>query len=53
MTLSDQIAAKVELAQTYFEDGAPRAAARCLREAAELLDQAAEQRDAFLAEAVG
>lgn len=48
--LYDDAAEKLDLAQTYLEDGAPRSAARCYREAADLLDQMAGTRDAEMAE---
>lgn len=35
---------KIELAQIYLSDGAPIIAARCLREAANLLDGFAEEK---------
>lgn len=35
---------KIELAQIYLSDGAPTTAARCLREAANLLDGFAEEK---------
>lgn len=43
-----RIAAKVELAQTYFDDGAPASAARCLREAAEISEIFAAWKNAEL-----
>ena len=39
---------QIELAYTYFDDGAPRSAARCLRKAADLLEQHADNCDAAL-----
>lgn len=39
--LADRAAETVQLAQTYFDDGAFRTAAERLRTAADLLDQAA------------
>lgn len=42
--LRDRVGAKVEQAQTYFEDGALLCAALCLREAAEMLEIAAAER---------
>lgn len=41
--LVDRAFEKVELAGVYVDDGAFRSAARVLREAADLLDRAADQ----------
>lgn len=48
-TLSERIGELVELSGIYFSDGAPRTAAKKLREAADLLDAEAARRDGFLA----
>ena len=36
---------RIQLAQTYFEDGAPFSAARCLREAADIFEAIGEKRN--------
>jgi len=45
VTLAKQVIDKVVLAQVYFEDGALLSSARCLREAAELLEVKAEEKN--------
>lgn len=45
---TDDVFARVELAGVYIKDGAPRSAARCLREAAVMLEALAERQDAAL-----
>lgn len=47
---TDDAFARVELAGVYVEDGALRSAARCLREAAAMLDTIAERQDSALRE---
>lgn len=39
----DQAFDKLNLAGAYFDDGAPRSAARCLREAADLFEKHADE----------
>jgi hypothetical protein len=46
--LTDLAFEKVELAGVYVDDGAFRSGARCLREAADLLERAADQADAAM-----
>jgi hypothetical protein len=46
--LSRKVGELVELAHSYWADGAPRTAAARLREAADLLDQCADIRDQLL-----
>jgi len=41
-----QIAERVDMAEVYFEDGAPASAARCLREAADMAQAIADRRNA-------
>ncbi|RIA44071.1 hypothetical protein DFR49_2308 [Hephaestia caeni] len=50
--LQEEALEKVELAGVYLADGAPRSAARCLRGAANKLEQAANLRDQALAAAL-
>lgn len=45
----DRVGELIELAGTYFVDGAPRTAAARLRKAADLCDEIADRKDAFLA----
>lgn len=45
--LAEQALEKVELAGIYLDDGAPRSAARLLREAADKLDKLAGERDTY------
>lgn len=46
--LAENAFEKVELAGVYLDDGAPREAARLLRQAADKLDELASERDALL-----
>lgn len=44
---------KIELAVTYLDDGAPFSAARCLREAADLIEAAGKKFNDALEKSIG
>ena len=48
----DKVFEKVEMAGIYLDDGAPHAAARCLRQAADICDAIAAAKAAALAATV-
>lgn len=50
--LARSVADNADLALSYWDDGAPRDAARCLRQAADAAERFAEAKDAALAKAI-
>ena len=50
--LHESVGELIELAGIYWADGAPRTAAKRLRQAADLLEQEAERRDAVMGKAI-
>jgi len=49
-TLEETLMTQLSLAGTYWEDGAPASAARCLRKAAQIADQYAQVKSDLLTE---
>ena len=47
--LAKKVSDQVTLAQSYWDDGAPRSAARCLRSASDLAEIYAQAQDAAIA----